>query len=371
MRAAASELAVTFAAIGIQASENTDGSGMKPGSLNLARSRAPANSCAALVRFGEGIRVDVSPSETLGGQTGEDWVNIRLLRGLIDGLDLAAGRGAMAHEGILGRCAVGLASGCGPGGSGGRVVVSPSISCGKCSACRGGLSAHCASQRLLGLGGTPGCFAERFAAPRANLCAVPKEVDDDAAAFAVLAAAALHAAQRAAVHRDAMVTVLGDGRLGLILAQVLRPRVERVRVVGRYSEKLSLAERWGVKHRHVDDIGLRNDQDVVFECTGSRAGLGLALQMVRPRGTIVLKTLAAASAPVDAAEMDLAVRQEITIIGDGIVAGHGLVQEALAMIRRREIDVVSLISRRMSLRDGVAAIRQAESPGALGVLLMP
>jgi len=69
------------------------------------------------------------------------------------------------------------------------------------------------------------------------------------------------------------VTVLGDGRLGLLVAQVLQTAGVPVRVIGKHASKLALCEKWGIRSRLLDDIVPRHDQDVVIDCTGSAAGL--------------------------------------------------------------------------------------------------
>jgi threonine dehydrogenase-like Zn-dependent dehydrogenase len=158
------------------------------------------------------------------------------------------------------------------------------------------------------------------------------------------------------------VTVLGDGRLGLLVAQVLRNTGSPVRVIGKHAEKLALCERWQIRSRPLDEITPRHDQDVVVDCTGSAAGLELAAQMVRPRGTIVLKSTAAAGKPMNLAPV---VIDEIAIIGSRC----GPFREAIRALAERQVDVASLIHRRMKLEQGVEALELAKRPGVLKVIL--
>jgi alcohol dehydrogenase len=311
---------------------------------------------------------DLQPGEAL----------VRFGRGVVDGLDLAAAAAGERHGAVLGRSAVGHVEKVGGAGvsplARKRAVVSPIMACGGCERCGAGLAAQCLARRVHGFGGVDGCFADHFIVPAQNLIPAPEHVDDDTAAFASLVASALHASHQVPLHAKSFVTVLGDGRLGMILAQVLRRSVQTVRLVGRHPEKLSLAERWSVKHRLVDDIGRRGDQDVVFDCTGEPEGLGLAIELVRPRGVIVAKTILPGAGPALAPEsIQSLVHNEVMLMGSGLGAlgGNGLLREALEVLRRHEVDVVSLISRRMSLKDGSAAFRAAAQPGALGILLAP
>ncbi len=245
-----------------------------------------------------------------------------------------------------------------------RVVGSTIVVCGACDMCRAGLRAHCRRRAILGLLGRDGCFADAFALPAANLHALPDEIDDDAAVFVQPLAAAIQAAQQIHVEGKPYITVLGDGRLGLLCAQVMNRLNASVRVVGRHEDKLALCERWGVKHRHVDDVGRRADQDIVVDCTGSASGLRTALRLVRPRGVVVLKSLYRPRAD-DAVDLSPVVRNEIELVG----SAGGPIAEAIRMLAADEIDVVSLISARATLDDGLAALRRAGDPATLEILM--
>jgi threonine dehydrogenase-like Zn-dependent dehydrogenase len=158
------------------------------------------------------------------------------------------------------------------------------------------------------------------------------------------------------------VTVLGDGRLGLLVAQVLRNAGCPVRVIGKHPEKLALCEKWSIRSRPLSEIQPRHDQDVVVDCTGSAAGFELAMQMVRPRGTIVLKSTVAAGKALNLAPI---VIDEINVIGSRC----GPFREALRALTEKSVDVTSLIHRRMKLDQGVEAMSLAARPGVLKVLL--
>lgn len=326
----------------------------------------------ALVRARGAVAVERRP---LVSNEGEAVVQFR--RALIDGLDVEAAAGLGDFEGVLGRSAVGVVESV-QGARGRallrrRVVAAPVVACGECDICRGGAAAQCRRATILGLQGRDGCLAERFAAPISSLAPIPDDVDDDHAAFAPLVATCLHTALRLKPPRDSYVTVLGDGRLGLMMVQLLRREVETVRLVGRRLETLSLAERWGAKHRHVDDVGRRRDQDVVIDCTGSPDGPATAMELVRPRGTVVLKSMSRDEATAEATALfwRTATAREVSVIGGGIgVTGDdGLMRWALSLLRRREVDAATLISRRIGLAESATAIRTASQPGVLGVLV--
>ena len=223
---------------------------------------------------------------------GEAIVRVRIAA--VTGLDLAVAHGVLAFEGTLGHSFVGTVESM-PGGrrklAGARVVVASVCACGRCDRCAAGFTAHCRERTIPGVIGRDGGFAERVRLPANALIPVPDEVDDDSAAFAIPLAAAIQAAQQFTIKGKPFVTVLGDGRLGLIVGQVMARLNASVRVVGRHASKLAVCERWGLKHRHVDEVGRRADQDVVVDCTGTIEGLATAVRLVRPRGTVVVKSL--------------------------------------------------------------------------------
>ena len=248
--------------------------------------------------------------------------------------------------------------------TGKRVVGTINAVCGECDLCRAGLSVHCRSRTVLGISGRDGCFADAFCLPLVNLHVLPDGIDDDQAVFVEPLAAAIHASQQIRMEGKPYITVLGDGRLGLLCAQVMQRMNASVRVIGRHAAKLALCERWGIKHRLVTDIGFRGDQDIVVDCTGTPAGFADALRLVRPRGVILLKStfMPRADAPIDLAPV---VINEVQVIGSRC----GPFPDAIGMLLRREVDVVSLITRRTTLERGVDALRLAEEPEQVKVLM--
>ena len=158
------------------------------------------------------------------------------------------------------------------------------------------------------------------------------------------------------------ITVLGDGPLGLLMAQVMAKLNASVRLVGHHADKLARCERWGIKHRHVNDVGRRADQDIGVECTGDPSGLALAMDFVRPRGTVVLKSMHAGG---DTPSLAPVVMKEISLLG----SRFGPIGEAVSMIARGDVDVVSLISKRMSLNEGPALLRSAAQPEVIKLLV--
>ena len=209
--------------------------------------------------------------------------------------DLEIVKGYMGFRGVLGHEFVAdVVSSADKDLVGQRVVGEINVVCGRCDLCVSGLSSHCRNRSVLGILNRDGAFAEFVRLPAANLHVLPKTVDDDAAVFVEPLAAAFQVLKQVKLDGRKWVTVLGDGRLGLLVAQVLREAGCPVRVIGKHPDKLALCEKWSIRSRPLADIVPRHDQDVVVDCTGSAGGFELAMQMVRPRGTIVLKSTVAA-----------------------------------------------------------------------------
>lgn len=286
--------------------------------------------------------------------------------------DLEICRGYMGFTGVLGHEFVGTVEAVGQKKHadwlGKRVVGNINCVRSICDLTKAGLRDHARDRSVLGIKERDGCFADLFALPAENLFEVPDHVDDDHAVFAEPLAAAFQILRQLTVQGRPYITVLGDGRLGLLVAQVVNQLNATVRVVGKHEDKLRLCEKWGIKHRLLADVGLRQDQDIVIDCTGAARGIETAMQMVRPRGTIVMKTTTAPS-PEDEPRVDLSplVIHEINLIGSRC----GPFPDALEALSAQKIDIVSLISKRMKLADGVNALKAASRSDTIKVLLEP
>ena len=285
--------------------------------------------------------------------------------------DLELCGGYMGFTGVLGHEFVGVVEAVADKADeqwiGKRVVGTINCVCGECDMCRAGLREHCRDRTVLGIHKRGGCFADAFTLPTRNLLEVPDNIDDDHAVFTEPLAAAYQIMRQLTIEGRPYITVLGDGRLGLLCAQVLSQLNATVRCIGKHPEKLALCEKWGVKHRPLSDVGLRHDQDIVVDCTGSPDGLPTAMAMVRPRGTIVMKTTVAPAKIPAGYDLSPLVIHEINVIGSRC----GPFPDALEALSSEKVDVVSLISRRMKLSDGVEAMKVAAKPDVIKVLLAP
>ena len=276
--------------------------------------------------------------------------------------DLEIVRGYMSFEGVLGHEFVGTVL-AGPRHlKGKRVVCEINCVCGKCEMCQSGLSTHCRNRTVLGIAGHDGCFAERIAVPETNLHEVPDGISNEEAVFVEPVAAAIQVTKQVPVEPRMRVAVLGSGRLGLLVAQVLRTVGCRLELIGRNSDSLLVGEKKGIQSTRVADVAPRNDRDLVVDCTGSPQGLEMAMRLVRPRGTIVLKSTFAQAAPINTAPL---VINEVELRGSRC----GPFPDAIKMLARKQIDVLTMISKRFPLDRGLEALEAAADARNIKVLL--
>jgi threonine dehydrogenase-like Zn-dependent dehydrogenase len=262
----------------------------------------------------------------------------------------------MGFRGVLGHEFVGQTD------EGRRVTAEINNACHSCPTCRAGRLQHCPNRTVLGILRHDGAMADAVSVPARNLHEVPDAIDDCQAVFIEPLAAAFRITEQLALGPDVAMAILGDGKLGLLCAWVARLSGARVTLIGKHPSKLALAGE-GVEARTLDDAkGLGRPFDVVADCTGSETGLPTALELVRPCGTVVLKTTVAGTYAVNLAPI---VIDEVRVIGSRC----GPFPKAIEALAKREIDVSPLIGAEFALDDAEAAFRAAAEKGARKVLL--
>ena len=290
------------------------------------------------------------------------WAKVRVLLSGICRTDLEQLHGYYGFSGIPGHEFVGEVVTRGSRHTGRRVVGEINLACGRCSWCTADLGRHCPRRKVLGIVRHPGAHAQFLSLPESNLFPVPEDIPDEQAVF-VEPLAACEILEQLGEIRDRRTGVLGDGKLGLLVAQVLAHAGAEVTVLGKHRPKLSLARRLGLAAASAQRAR-RQSFDLVVEATGSPAGLPRALELVRPRGTIVMKSTFHGDARLEAAPL---VVNEVTVMGSRC----GRFAPALELLARRAVNVEALISEEFSLRRVTAALRHAARPGVLKVLLRP
>ncbi|MBX7250875.1 MAG: alcohol dehydrogenase catalytic domain-containing protein [Candidatus Promineofilum sp.] len=248
-----------------------------------------------------------------------------------------------------------------------RVVGTINLGCRRCAVCLGEGPEHCPNRTTLGIHNKDGVFADYVTLPVVNLLEVPATVADEEAVFTEPLAAALRIREQIAVRPTARTAVVGPGRLGLLVAQVLALAGTEVVVLGRRAESLALPRQLGLPTGLVD-AAADNAYDLVVEATGNDAGFAHSLRLVRPRGTLVLKSTFAGRANIDLTKL---VVGEITVVGSRC----GPFAPALRLLEQgavgAQIAVRPLIEAEYPLSEGLAAFEHAARPGARKVLLRP
>jgi len=289
---------------------------------------------------------------------------IRVLLAGICNTDLEITRGYKGFQGVLGHEFVGMVERCEDASLiGQRVVGEINCYCGLCPTCRTGAPTHCPNRTTLGIWGRDGAMADYCVLPTRNLHIVPEGVSDVQAAFTEPVAAALEILEQVHVHPMQRVAVLGDGKLGLLVAQVLRLTGCDLIAVGRHAVKLSILERQGIATR-VAGTGADLTADVVVDCTGQAAGFAAARAMVKPKGTLVLKSTFQEQNEVDLTSI---VVDEVSLIGSRC----GPFGPALRLLAMNLVDVESLVTATYPLAEALAAFKQARAKGTLKVMLRP
>ncbi|NUM54102.1 MAG: alcohol dehydrogenase catalytic domain-containing protein [Candidatus Hydrogenedentes bacterium] len=310
------------------------------------------------VHFSDGIRVlDVPRPPAAPGEA-----LIRVSTAGICNTDIELSRGYMGFRGIPGHEFVGVVEECESEHLRGRRVVGEiNCVCGACAYCDHGMPHHCANRTVLGILNRAGAFAEYVALPERNLHIVSDSMPDEVAVFTEPVAAAFRIHEQAAIGPNDHVIVLGDGKLGLLIAQVMWLKTKNLICVGKHEEKLAILASAGIPTARPYDTPA-GGADVVVEATGSADGLRRALELVRPEGTIILKTTVAHETTLD---FSLPVINEVRIIGSRC----GPFPPALEALANGDIDVRPLIHATYGLSDAPRAIEQAQRPGVLKVLL--
>ena len=293
----------------------------------------------------------------------EGFALIRLLCGGICNTDLELLRGYYDFSGVPGHEFVGEVVEAGRRDLVGRRVVGEiNLCCGACDWCRKGLGRHCHKRAVLGIVKHPGAFREFLTLPERNLHVVPDSIPTEQAVFIEPLAAAGEILDQVSIPCSSQVAVLGDGKLGLLVAQVLRAYGYPVHQYGRHKEKLGIAARAGVETEVVRERVPAAAYNWVVDATGSPKGLADAVRMTRPRGTIIMKSTVHGLAGFDTAPL---IVNEITLVGSRC----GRFEPAIELLRDGLINVSDMISERMPLERAAQAFRTAAKPGVLKVLL--
>jgi threonine dehydrogenase-like Zn-dependent dehydrogenase len=307
------------------------------GNLELVNTSIPADSGEALVRV---------------KMAGICKTDLEIIRGY------AGFSGTLGHEfvGIVEDSPLRSQIGC-------RVVGEINAGCRECHLCQQNDPRHCLSRTVLGILNRDGAFAEFLRLPPGNLLTIPQSIDDHQAVFTEPLAAACEILDQVVIDHSARVAVIGDGRLGQLIARVIATTGCEPLLIGKHEEKLMLANKAGIRATSLDNIQFDSAThfDFVVEASGSPHGLKLAIDLVRPRGTIILKSTYHGTTELETSRI---VVDEISIIGSRC----GRFEKALMLLESGQVKVEPLISREFNLDEWELAFAEAQRPDALKVI---
>ncbi len=294
----------------------------------------------------------------------EGFARIRLLAAGICSTDLELQRGYYGFSGTPGHEFAGEVTDCDgdPAWIGARVAGEINLACGKCAWCKRGLGRHCPTRTVLGIVKHPGAFREFLTLPVRNLRRVPAAIPTEHAVFIEPVAAACEILDQVKIPKRERVAVLGDGKLGLLIAQVLHAHGAQVHLLGRHRHKLHIAEAAGVITEVIGKKLPERAYPMVVDATGSPDGLRSAIAMCVPRGTVVMKSTVHGLVPIDTAP---AIVNEITLVGSRC----GRFEPAIRLLASGKVRVGDLISEQFPLDRAPEAFERAAQKGVLKVLL--
>jgi alcohol dehydrogenase len=300
----------------------------------------------------------------------EGFARIRLLRAGICSTDLELQRGYYGFRGTPGHefvgevVAISGAHGEGSKWLGQRVAGEINLACNACDWCARGLGRHCPRRTVLGIVKHPGAFAEFLTLPLRNLHRVPARIHTEEAVFIEPVAAACEILDQIKIPKGESVAVLGDGKLGLLVSQVLAAHGARVHLYGRHPEKMRLVEPAGVTTEAMPKKLPERAWPLVVDATGSAEGLAAAISLCVPRGRVVMKSTVHGLVAIDTAP---AIVNEITLVGSRC----GRFEPALRLLASGKVRVGGMISEEFPLNDAPRAFERAAAKGVLKVLLRP
>jgi threonine dehydrogenase-like Zn-dependent dehydrogenase len=302
------------------------------------------------------LRPDIPKPEPTPGEA-----LVRVLRAGVCNTDLELTRGYYPYSGVLGHEFVGVVEAGYTPWLKQRVVGEINASCGKCEFCQKGIKTHCLDRTVLGIVNRNGAFAEYLSLPIQNLYQVPETISTDAATFTEPLAAALQILEQVKITPNHRVLIVGDGKLGLLVAQAIATTDCEVLAIGRHESKLQILKDCGIQTGFASEIQA-GSFDVAVECTGNPEGFAIALGALKARGTLVLKSTYAGKLSLDAAKI---VVDEIQLVGSRC----GAFAPALELLASGKISVLPMVQARFELQEGLAAMGRAAQKGTLKVLI--
>jgi 2-desacetyl-2-hydroxyethyl bacteriochlorophyllide A dehydrogenase len=293
-------------------------------------------------------------------QPGEALVRVRMAG--VCNTDLEIARGYMQFKGVLGHELCGVVEQCADARwIGRRVAGEINLGCGACELCKKRMARHCQVRTVLGILGKDGCFATHVTLPLANLHSLPDALPDEAACFVEPTAAAFEIIEQLPLDTRDSVLVVGDGKLALLIAQVIMTTGATLTLVGKHESKLAVARALGITVAARDTLE-KKSFDVVIEATGSPSGMHDAISLVKPRGKIVLKSTYHGPLTLDAAPI---VIDELSLIGSRC----GPFEPAIAALVTGAVRTQPLVSAIVPFADAPNAFARASAAGTLKVLL--
>lgn len=292
-------------------------------------------------------------------------VVVKVLRSGICSTDMELINGYYPYCGVIGHEFVGrvIDESAPENLKGKRVVGEINCVCHECRFCLMGLKRHCAKRTVMGIVNRFGTHVEYLCLPIENLFVVPDELSSKDLCFVEPLAAALEIQEQISIKTSDRVAVIGDGKLGLLISKTIKLTSCNLTVFGRHKEKLSLLKKDGINTTLEYSGSDHGAYDVVIECTGNKSSFSQAIQMLRPRGTLVMKSTHEGNTEFNAADV---VVNELTLIGSRC----GPFDKAIEVLKAGKVHLIDMLQKEFPLEEACQAFEYAKKKGVLKVQLV-
>lgn len=293
----------------------------------------------------------------------KDETIVKVLRSGICNTDVELIKGYYPYTGILGHEFVGQVVDTRSKLNGKIVVGEINCVCNQCRFCESNMKRHCANRTVMGIVNRPGTHTEYLTLPEENLLVVPESVSLQDACFVEPLAAALEIQEQITIEEKDKVAVIGDGKLGLLISKTVALTNCNLTVFGHHEHKLSILRKDGIKTELTIEKSQKGTFDIVIECTGSENAFEKAVEMLRPKGTLVMKSTHEGKTKINAAAI---IVNELTLIGSRC----GPFDKALDLLASGKLDLRSLLQYEFPLSKAMEAFECAQKKGVLKVQLI-
>ncbi len=290
----------------------------------------------------------------------DDEALIQILTAGICNTDIEIIKGYMGFKGVLGHEFVGLVKQSKQNELiDKRVVGEINIGCNKCIYCINNLQKHCLNRKVIGIYNKNGTMSEYITLPTKNLHILPNTINNYEGIFVEPLAAACEILTQIHILPDYKIMILGDGKLATLIAQIINIVNPNLYVKGINPQKIKLLNNLSINAD--SKLFNKKEWDIIIEATGNPEGFKIALDYIKPRGIIILKSTYHKNIKINQNNI---VVNEITVLGSRC----GNFNMAINLLHNKLVDVKPLITKILPLENYKTAFRLAQNPNSYKII---